>query len=182
MSNVDWARGAPTRTLFVKFHQNYQNTWNRKVKFDPNYLFRFRLKVNPKYELRTFDIPKPISGSRKIKFGFGDKLNALPKFACINNNITEVNTIIELHAIIFDFNFVTLNFVTNILIMWQFEPVFFLVKIYFVITCVILNFWVLYFLLVQVQWNTKIFNKIFYSKITQTFSTCSLCSYFNEWL
>ena len=75
------------------------------------YLFCFKFRVNPKYELRIFDIPKPISGSWKMKFGFCDKLNALLKLVCNNNTATVANPNINVYKIIFDCIYVVkLNF------------------------------------------------------------------------
>lgn len=84
--------------------------WNYSIKFNWTHLFRFKFKVNPKYELRTFAIPLLISGSWKTKFGFGDKLNALLASICNNNTITAAKTNNELRPIIFHQHYVVLNF------------------------------------------------------------------------
>lgn len=62
--------------------------WTKWAKKKKNYLFRFKLSVNPKYELRIFGMAVFSCGSRSTIFGFGDKLNA--KFVTQQLNKTTI--------------------------------------------------------------------------------------------
>lgn len=54
----------------------YEIGWCERCERTGNYLFRFKLSVNPKYELRILGIAVLSCGSRSTILGLGDKLNA----------------------------------------------------------------------------------------------------------
>lgn len=75
----------------VSTHPCSMRTDKKKKKQIINYLFRFKLSVNPKYELRIFGIDVFNFGSCSTIFGFGDKLN--PKF--ITQQLSRINITIQ---------------------------------------------------------------------------------------
>lgn len=91
--------------MWYEMKTNQSNTKCKQLalKF---YLFCFKFKLNPKYELRILGIPTLVVdfGSWKTIFGFGDKLKALPLCTQSNNtNITEVKLNITRTAVMFGF-------------------------------------------------------------------------------